>query len=385
MSSSVSSWSNSKLRLRDICGWAFQREIILGHEREPNPALVGGSNAHDAIKMFVHEVLADGLIDIRSIARRAAGGAPGGMADLLPILEIMQESLVEEPVPIRPKNVILVEERLVMDLNLSDGSHAIFDGMPDLVSAERKRCTIEDWKTHWRPLTQDDFEADSQLPRYALLVAANHQGFEEFVLRMRFVRYRGAIREVTLTRQDLEIVRWELIQAIEDAEVRADFEATPGDWCNLCGHTSNCPVVRRFLAHGVQLTVANDEEARRAAEVVRAIDAHSASLKRKLKGFLGADHPTGRVQLSGGTYGFGPQQRRTAHTKDVIEVWEAFDRPQNNHVLRVDVDELKRSLDREPGALRVAMDAVVDEFEIPHCRYRRGDALLEDESESEET
>lgn len=384
MNPSPTSWSNSKLRLRRICGWAFDREILQGVKREPNPALVGGSNAHDAIQLFVEAILADYLIDIQSIARRASAGTPEQMADLIPILGNMQEVLLEDPVPIHPRHVILVEERLAMPVQLSDGRGVTFDGKADLVSAYRYRCVIEDWKTHWRPLSQEAFEADPQLKRYALLVDANHEGFDEFVIRMRYVRYRGPPREMTLTRQDLELVRWDLVAAIEEAEADDQYEATPGDWCNLCGHTANCPQVQSFLADGVELAVATDEEARRAAAIVRAIDAHSMSMKRKLKAYLGAEHPTGRVPLSGGTYGFAPQKKRRMHTQDVLDIWEAFERPHNPRVLRVDVDELHRSLDREPGALRMAMAAAVEDFEIPHCRYRRGDELVEETEESEE-
>ena len=67
----------------------------------------------------------------------------------------------------------------------------------------------------------------------------------------------------------------------------------------------------------------------------------------------------------------------------MLEVWEAFDRPHSMHALRVDVDQLNRSLDREPGAVRAAMAAVVEEYEVPHCRYRRGDALIENEEPTE--
>ena len=384
MTSNPFTWSTSKLRLRRICGWAFDREILQGMEREPNPALGGGGNAHDAIQLFVEAVLADDLIDIQSMARRASAGTPEQMADLMPILGNMQEALLEDPVPIHPRHVIRVEERLAMEVQLSDGRGVTFDGKADLVSAYRERCVIEDWKTHWRPLTQEAFEADAQLKRYALLVDANHEGFKEFVIRMRFVRYRGATREMTLNRLDLQLVRWDLMAAIEEAEADDRYEATPGDWCNLCGHTANCPQVLSFFANDVQLAVANDDEARRAAETVRAIDAHSASMKRKLKSYLGGEHPTGRVPLSGGTYGFGPQKKRRMDTQDVLDIWEAFERPQNPRVLRIDVDELHRSLDREPGALRMAMAAAVEDFEIPHCRYRRGDEMVEEPEETEE-
>ncbi len=378
-------WSNSKLRLRGVCGWAFKREILDGIEREPNPALEGGSNAHGGIEFFVRSVLDDEpFIDITAMARAATHGTPEEMADLLPILGIMQESMLEEPPPIRARHVIAVEKRLAMPIDLPGGGSAVFDGKADLISADGKRCTIDDWKTHWRPLTQEVFEADPQLKRYALLVDHHHPGFEEFTIRMRFVRYAGAVREMTLTRADLEMVRWDLAAEIEEREAMDTFDATPGDWCNLCGHTANCPRVRAFLEDGVQLTVSNDAEATAAAEVVRAIDAHSASLKRKLKGYLGAEHPTGRVPLSGGTYGYGPQRKKRAETDDVFDVWEAFGRPMNTHAFRVDVDALSRTLDREPGAVRAAMAAVVEEYEIPHCRYRRGDAsTTEDEADDE--
>ena len=106
---------------------------------------------------------------------------------------------------------------------------------------------------------------------------------------------------------------------------------------------------------------------------MRAIDAHSATRKRRLKTYLGGDHPTGRVELAGGTYGFGPAHHKRASVDDVLEVWEAFEAPLNRHVLRVDVDQLKRSLDRAPGKMRTAMRATIEEYDVADCRYRRGD------------
>jgi len=377
-------WSGSKLALLRLCGWAFAEDHVRNVPRPPHPALAGGSNAHAGLARLVQLAIDDEPLDVRAIAREVTAGNAAEFADVLGVLTLAQEELAGDPPLFEPRDVIYIETRLAMQL----GPYT-FDGQADLVEARGKTATVSDWKTHWRPESQDAFEADVQLPRYALLLDANHPGrFERFVLRKRFVRYRGAVRELVLERHQLELVKWDLVQEIEDAERRmaaGAFEATPGDWCTICSRTDACPRVREFLEHGLDLTLDDDVAARRAAETVRAIDAHSARLKARLKVYLGSDHPTGRVRLAGGSFGFGPARHKRASVSDVVEVFEAHDRPVNQRVLRVDVDELRRSLEREPGAVRRAMQAVVEEYETADCRYRRGDGLEDEEVQEEPT
>lgn len=365
-------WSGSKLSLADLCWHAFAEDHIREIPRPPHPALAGGSSAHDGLELMVRATMDDQPIDTNAIARRVCAGGPAEFADTLEVLERMHDELADEPPPFRPEAVIHVEERLYMDV----GPHS-FDGKSDIVERYGRTCRITDWKTHWRPLTQPEFERHKQLSRYALLIAENHPGeFDQFELRMRFVRYQGAVRERTLDRIHLDAVKWDLVQEIEEKEAQiaaGHFPATPGDWCSICSRTDTCPVVLAFLEHGYDLTMDNDEAATRAAEMVRAIDAHSAKLKRQLKRYLGGDHRTGRVQLAGGSYGYGPSKHRRADVEDVTEVFTAHGRPVNKQAFRVDVDELQRALDREPGAVRSSMEAVIEEFEQAECRYRRGE------------
>ena len=370
-------WSGSKLALLRLCGWAFAEDHVRNVKRPPHPALAGGSSAHKGLEQLVQAVIDDAPIDVRAITRAVCAGGPAEYADTLEVLTLIQEELADDPPPFRGSKVIHLEERLSIDI----GPH-VYEGTPDLVQAYGRRCVIDDWKTHWQPLSQDVFEADDQLPRYALLVDAAHPGrFDTFVLRMHFVRYRGAVREMEIEDFQLAQVKWDLATEIEEAELllEADrvaeggFPATPGDWCAICSRTDTCPVVREIEMGGAVMTIANDIEATAAAGMARAIDAHSAKLKRQLKTYLGGDHPTGRVALAGGTYGFGPAHHKRADVRDVLDVWKAHEAPLNPYVLRVDVDQLKRSLDRAPGKMRTAMRATIEEFDQADCRYRRGD------------
>jgi hypothetical protein len=378
-------WSGSKLALLRLCGWAFAEDHIRHVKRPPHPALAGGSAAHGGLKQLVQAVIDDDLIDVRAITREVCPGTPAEYADTLAVLTLIQEELAEDPPPFEGSKVILLEKRLSIDI----GPH-VFEGTPDLVQAYRRTCVVDDWKTHWRPLSQAVFEADDQLPRYALLVDAAHPGrFDHFVLRMHFVRYRGAVREMEIGDARLNQVRWDLATEIEEAELRIQwgnengFRATPGDWCAICSRTDSCPVVHEFLEEGPDpLSMENDVEATKAAETMRAIDAHSAKLKRKLKTYLGADHPTGRVPLAGGSYGFGPAHHKRADVRDVLDVWKAHEAPLNPYVLRVDVDQLKRSLDRAPGDMRTALKATIEEYDQADCRYRRGDNQEEENHET---
>ena len=224
--------------------------------------------------------------------------------------------------------------------------------------------------------------SSTQLDRYesvthALLVDAAHPNrFDTFILRMHFVRYRGAVREMTLERTHLAQVKWDRATEIEGADRRIELDdllATPGDWCAICSRTDTCPVVDELEVGGAVMSIEDDAVAGMMAGLVRAIDAHSAKLKRQLKTYLGGDHPTGRVKLAGGTYGFGPAHHTRADVRDVLEVWKEYEAPLNPFVLRVDVDQLKRSMDRAPGKMRTALKATIDEYDVADCRYRRGD------------
>lgn len=368
-------WSGSKLALLRLCGWAFGEDHVRKVPRPTHPALAGGSATHGGLKLLVQAVIDRQSIDVRSIARAVAPGGPAEYADTLEVLTLIQEELVEDPPPFEGPDVIHLEERLSIDI----GPH-VFEGTPDLVQAPGSRVAIlDDWKTHWQPMKQKVFEADDQLPRYALLVDAQHPGrFDSFVLRMRFVRYAGALREMEIHDHDLHAIKWNLATEIEEAERRLEdldttLVATPGDWCTICSRTDSCPVVQDYLEHGIDITLENDQAAEYVASTVRAIDAHSGQLKRRLKMYLGGDHPTGKVPLAGGSYGFGPSHHRSADVRDVLEIWEAHKTPLNPHVLRVDVDQLNRSLDRLPGAMRTALRAAIQEYDNAECRYRRGD------------
>ena len=378
-------WSGSKLGLLRLCGWAFAEDHVRNVPRPPHPALAGGSAAHQGLAHIVQAVIDGAPIDVRAITREVCAGTPAEYADTLEVLTLLQEELADDPPPFLGSKVIHLEERLAMSI----GPHT-WEGTMDVVEAYGRTCVITDWKTHWRPLSQAVFEADDQLPRYALLVdAQDPERFDTFVLRMRFVRYRGAVREMELERFQLAQVKWDLAAEIEAAELRlatleieddgtAVFPATPGDWCAICSRTDTCPVVQELELAGAAMSIADDDEATHVAGVVRAIDAHSATLKRRLKTYLGRDHPTGRVALSGGTYGFGPSHHKRASVDDVLDVWKAYEAPLNPHVLRVDVDQLKRSLDRAPGRMRTAMRAAIEDYDVADCRYRRGDNQEED-------
>lgn len=372
-------WSTSKLALAHLCGFAFGQDRA-EVPRPPHPALDGGTWAHDALCELVRVVIDDEPIDIEGIARRIVPGRPQERADVISILANVQEELGEEEPPFTPSAVIYREERLATQI----GPH-VFDGKADLVEAYGRTCVVSDWKTHWKPESQQAFDADEQVPRYAFLVDENNPGrFDRFVIRKRFVRYKGAVRERVLTRSDLEVVRWGIVDDIEEAErlvAAADFKPTPGDWCSVCSRTDVCPVLQSFKEHGFDMVaIDSDAKAKEAAGLVRVIDAHSQKLKRLLKVYLGAEHRTGRVELSGGSYGFGPSNHKRAAVEDVVEIYAAHDRPLNLHALRVDVPQLTRGLDREPGTLRRAMASAIEEYQEADCRYRRGDGTQEEEA-----
>ncbi len=370
----MNAYRNSQLRLLPECGHAYAEQYVRGVEPLPVPSLHGGQNVHAAIRAAVHEIVSGSpFLNIHEITYRVVRGGDAEYFDALQVLTLFQESLAED-FTIDPKGVFLAEERLETELEVR-GEPVTFFGTPDMVERTgAHRCRITDFKTHWHPLPREVFDADVQLPRYALLVAARYPAFTEFELVMRFVRYKNNYHTHVLTAADLGQVRENLVQQIatvRDAEARGQFEATPGSWCSLCGFHHTCPVIRRLREGGIdELSIDNDERARTIAGELIALDAWATATKDRLRRYLD-EHPKGFVAVAGGSYGYGPVNEREIYGPELKRALTAEGVEPPDHLFKVDLKELDKFKRRLPEKIVAAIDEVTVERTTARMQFRR--------------
>lgn len=369
---------NSQLRMLPNCGWAYREEYVAHTPGQPSPSLRAGQNVHDAVHLAVREVVNGGIwLNVHELAYRAVRGGDMEYADALQVLTMITESLVDEGgLRIDEKAVFVLEERLEMSIELPDGTVVIFFGTPDLAERlGRRSCRVTDWKTHWWPENQAQFEDDQQLDRYAILINHKYPAFEEFELVKRFVRYDNNVLRKTITKADFPAIMGRLVAEIEVAREREaadDFEATGGAWCGLCAHHHTCPLIAKYREIDADhLSIADDARAAELAGAAIALDAASDRLKSPLKRYLGSQHPTGRVPVAGGgTYGFGPTRKRSIGVEDLQRTFGAHGVEMTPELLKVDLQVLDRLRNRLPGDLVNAIDRITEITEGAQCRYR---------------
>lgn len=368
---------NSQLRLLAECPWAYAEAYVRDTPPLPSPALQRGANVHAAIRAAVHEIVGGApTLNVHEIAYRVVRGDEATYRDALELLTVFTESLAED-FSIDPKGAFLVEEMLEMVVDVPGVGPCVFYGTPDLAERTSKtRCRITDFKTHFQPESRELFDADVQLPRYALLIHDQFPAFQEFEIVKRFVRYRNNAHTHVLTIDDLAQVRESLVQQIateEDLRLHADFTPTPGSWCGLCGHHHTCPIIRAYRERGIDdLSIPNDERARELAGDAVALDAFAGELKDRLKVYLGRGHATGYVPLAGGSYGYGPMMERSIAVPELRTALTGAGVEVPDRLLRVDLDELDRFKRKLPESIVAVIDGVTESGTTSRCQFRKG-------------
>lgn len=367
---------NSQLSLLRHCGHAYAETYVRGSEGGFSPSLHAGSNVHSAIAATVHAILAGEPMDVHGLAYRTVTGGDAEYQDAVEVLTTFVEQLGQEDgFSIDPKAVFLVEKRLEMPVRLWDGSEETFFGTVDLAErVGRKTVRITDWKTHWHPETEAEFQADQQLKRYALLVHQEYPGFERFELVKRFVRYRNNYHREVLSVGDLTAVRDQLaseMTAAKEIEAAGVFPATGGDWCGLCRHQHTCPLIAKWNQEGIDVAIPSDERASEMAGAAIAMDARSKRIKEQLKRYLGDEHQTGAVPVAGGEYGYGPANEREITIAALREAFAKSGAELPDDILRVDLTELDRLKKRIPETLVAAIDAATETKQGAKCQFRK--------------
>jgi hypothetical protein len=353
----------------------YKREVPLA----PAPQLDTGRQVHAALLLLVRRLVRGEVVDVQDILFRTIRGDEWEFVRALKVLTRFVEALGTE-FDIDVPNVFVLEERLAMPVQLWDGREAGFYGTPDLgEKIGRDMARITDWKTHWVPHTRDEFMADQQLPRYALLIHHHYPVLQRFELVMRYVRWSNNVHTRVLTVADLPAVADALrseIQTTLELDEAGSYEATPGEWCALCSVHSRCPRIREFLddepAELDNPSIADDAEAQKLAASAHALECAAKRIKDRLKRYLSKEHPTGYVPLpGGGVYGFGPRNhRRVAYHPVVRELARAGISPPPE-LAQTDLREFDRMVARLPATYAKLALNHVEHWQSPAFRYRR--------------
>lgn len=370
-------YRNSQLKLRRQCGYAYGQEYIHEAPGAPSPALRGGQNVHEAVAEAVRRVVAgDPFLDIHDVAFRAVRGGDAEYADALRVLTRFQEALGTE-FEIDAKAAFLVEEELRMPIQMPDGTEEEYFGTPDLGQRIGKTTAlIDDWKTHWSPMTAEQCEADPQLQRYALLVHHHFPAFERFILVRRFIRYENNFHRQEITVDELPRVRDALaseIYATRELDEAEDFQATPGTWCALCGHHATCPRLQQLRDAGVtDVAVPDDEAAERIAADLVVLEAARARLQLPLRRYLGEPHPRGTVPVGAGEYGYHSTTHRAASPADVREILADQGIQMPDELLSFDLQAWDRWTQKLPeSAVKAVESRAIRTSEGARFQYRR--------------
>lgn len=374
----MTAYRNSQLRLLRQCAFAYEKQYVEELPAAPSAPLDGGRNVHAAAQLFVRRVVEGGSLDVHDIASRSVRGGSAEYADALRVLTRLQEAIGVE-FDIQPKNVIGLEETLRMPIALPDGDVVEFFGTPDLVERVSKGvCRIPDWKSQWVAETPDEFYADWQLKRYALLVHHHFPNLHTFHLVKRFIRWENSFVEMTITADDLPMVQHSLaMEIVAEREIRAAgaFEPTPGEWCALCGYHALCPRIREYLDAERDIdvpSIADDDFARQLAADAHVLEQAAAKIKTKLKRYLGGEHPKGYVPLpGGGYYGFGAVSHRDVEHASVVAALAASGVEAPAELANIDLKAFDRLLKKLPETAVQRLEGLVRHSQSAQFRYRK--------------
>lgn len=357
--------SHSKLECAESCPARYKyRYIDKRMEKRSMPLIIGGA-AHDVFARYAEHCLAQGVATdveaVPGIVREVVYGdsdSAGGsqiQAEVAEIAERFAESHIFDA-----SSIVGVEERLPSTWNPPDswpsgpnlGGKHVFLGIVDLLEADGSKAIITDYKTDWQVRAQGDVERDPQLRRYCWLISQEYPQFEEFEVRLDFVRH-SIVRTVEFGLDVVKETEADLLAMVDRLAATREFPATPGQACAICGYTDACPALKGRLG---DTTCANMDKATEIAEQILVHEKYVAELKESLKAWCGANGP---VAVNGVEWAHtkcnssGVSEVRAladALTAKGVDVWQ---------YLNVDANSLKALLKKDPTK-SLAQPFVVD-------------------------
>lgn len=222
---------------------------------------------------------------------------------------------------------------------------------PDLVYIRPGELEIQDFKTYYKGLTEQQARQELQLRWY--LVEAMHAwpGFERYRFTFVFVRLGY---QVSLVFTPEEVAAFEpavqgSIDAVVDAEAKGEFPALPGSHCSLC--RISCPVVDAPERTPIRIT--DEQQAMDIFGQVLALEQRLKTLKKTLGAYVKVEGP---LALRGQVYQHvGSDSRRFPMDLVVTHVPDQ----ERQHAITVSASSLKpiwRKMTDMPGDL---LDAAI--------------------------
>jgi hypothetical protein len=210
-------------------------------------------------------------------------------------------------------HIVGLEKRLTVPIKCEDGKTRTFTGKLDLLAADPPGgAIVVDFKTGWgspkdsrgpeEPVGKQYLSERGhfQLDAYGLLVMGTYPSIDHVTLR-EFHVMTDAVREATLTRDELEHVTRELgvqMELLERAMTEGAksklWKPTPGKHCQWCCRPSGCPIAAAERGEGA---VETPEMAAEWAEGLVAASASRDNYRKALKAYVdetGAIVPAGR-------------------------------------------------------------------------------------------
>lgn len=306
--------SYSQLSLFNACPLAYKLSYIEKvKEGTENRHLRVGREVHKALEGYVKH-----LIETRQPSD------PDWLLNYEPSLQMAEADEVREILKTFLNNHSLDFDKGDYDV---EGQVSLeLDGFPfmavlDLLQDQGEVAEITDYKTDHRIRSQTEVDQDMQLRIYAWIASEILPGAKLFRCKLDFVRL-GVVRETEVNLDDIEKVKTNLvtnIKMLDDAEKADEFPAKPGSRCTWCGYTHICPAV---ASEAIE-TVANEEEAQRAAEQFVVLSARLDALKSVLQEWCSMQGP---VEVGSVKVGY-KQQFSTSYpdVKKLVEVLKKHD------------------------------------------------------------
>lgn len=160
---------------------------------------------------------------------------------------------------------------------------------PDLVYAFDDLIEIKDWKTHWKPFTDEQARREFQARWYLWQARRLWPGFQRYRIVFVFVRW-GVEVGAEFDQADIDQVEPQveaIVGAIARAQETDDWPAVPGQSCSYC--TLTCPIVDHPERVPVRLQTA--EQAERAALFMLAASRWTAIVGEALQGYCTTHGP----------------------------------------------------------------------------------------------
>ena len=303
--------SHSKLQIADACLFAFKKRYIdKVSEPQSKPGRVG-SAFHRFAEMYGEYCVRNGLQTdkdlIPELVKKAAyrgdwsGEAMGSdiYSEVLDLALRFGETHIFEP-----DKIISLEEKLPSgwnpeenewpDPNLND--RHTFVGIIDRLelAEDPETIIIHDYKTSWSVDSQSDIESNPQLRRYAWLVNQEYPQFNNFKVRLDFIRH-DIIREAEISIEEVKDAEEEIAAALNQLENIDEYEATPGKYCTFCGYSNMCPA----FEDGQKIVIHNDKRAKKVAREILLLERRLRDRKDALKKYC----VTGSVEVDGQEFG----------------------------------------------------------------------------------